>query len=991
MFRMAWSVVLLFFLVIWLPQGLIRAQSQATTGVITGVVSDNTGGVLPGVTVTLRNVGTGFERQIVTDDAGRYTAALLPVGTYEINAELAGFASNKTTNVVLALGQTLTLNITMKVAAVSETVEVTTGAPLIETARSETSTLIDNKLVSTLPLNGRRFFDLALLTPTVRVERERQQVTIAGQRGINSNINIDGADFNEPFFGGQRGGERSPFAYTVSQEAVREFQVIRGGFSAEFGRSTGGVINVITKSGTNDWHGGAFYYLRHREFSPRDVFGIKRAPTRQQFGGSVGGPIRKDQTHFFAVYDQQVEKQPFNVVTTLTTNVPGFISNQLGAFRTTNDVHTALVKLDHKLTNNNLLTGRYNYSDNRSENGTTTGTSSTTVSNNGLEKDRTHTVVLNLDSVISPKMLNEFRWQYAYEDRPRQSNAPGPETQIRAGGGFGGITFGGRSFLPILSTDSRLQFVENFSYIQGAHNMKAGMDITRGHIDQIFRGNARGVYIFSDLANFLSVLNRVPGATPIEYRQFFGTGRFADNQHEFAFYFQDNMKLRPNLTVNAGLRYEAAFNPAPNHPNPDFPQTARIPSDKKEWQPRLGITWDPSNNGKTVVRLGAGVFYARTPMLLLAQAFTSNGNPFVGVDITLTRPDQFLAVQRVHPEFTYPFVPDSSTAERSAFFTQAGIAGVRPSVSVFAPDFRNPRSVQFSGGIEHELFPNFAVALEYVHANTVHLERIRDINLFPPCTGPGIPSPCPNQEGRPIFSTSRPDPRFNFIRQTGSSARSNYDALVLSVNRRYARRFQILSSYTLSYNRDDDTNERNFAGLVYENAFDLKKEYRWSRLDIRHQAIFSGVIDLPLGFQVSSVINWRTGRPFSALTGVDSNRDGNSGTDRPIINGVPLLRNSFRQPNFFTTDLRASKTFKIRENHRLDFIFEMFNLTNKKNFSIGVFDNENGVGAGQRWGTGQTPLPTFNRIRLADGRLNTEPFIQVDLPFQLQVALKYIF
>jgi hypothetical protein len=228
------------------------------------------------------------------------------------------------------------------------------------------------------------------------------------------------------------------------------------------------------------------------------------------------------------------------------------------------------------------------------------------------------------------------------------------------------------------------------------------------------------------------------------------------------------------------------------------------------------------------------------------------------------------------------------------------------------------------------------------------------------------------------------------MRQQESSARSNYDALTLTWKRRYAKGLQFLTNYTLAYNRDDDSNERNFAGIAYENAFNFKDEYRWSRNDIRHRWAFSGIYDLPLGFQISSVLEWRTGAPFSAFTNSDSNGDGQF-TDKPIIGGLPLLRNAFRQPNSFNQDIRLTKVLRIRETHQLSIIGEMFNVWNVDNLSYVVSTNESTTDAlGSRWGTGQTPLPTFRTFYLPDGTLNRNG-INAGLPFQLQIALKYIF
>ena len=279
------------------------------------------------------------------------------------------------------------------------------------------------------------------------------------------------------------------------------------------------------------------------------------------------------------------------------------------------------------------------------------------------------------------------------------------------------------------------------------------------------------------------------------------------------------------------------------------------------------------------------------------------------------------------------------------------------------------------------------LAAEYVHNNTVYLERIRDVNL--PIPMYQLDNSVPPVV-RPRFSAPRPNDKFSVLRSQESSARSNYDALTFSVNRRYAKRVQVSAHYTLSYNRDDDSNERNFAGITYENAFNLREEYRWSRNDVRHRSVLSGLLDLPLRFQIGSIIEWRSGSPFSAFTGTDSNGDGQF-TDKPILNGRPLLRNAFRQPNFFNHDLRITKTFRIREGHHLSLIWEMFNLWNLEDLSFNVSSNESTTTAlGSLWGRGQLPLPTFRTFYLPDGTLN-KGGVTVGAPFQLQVALKYTF
>jgi hypothetical protein len=975
---------------------LLWSQSQSTTGTIEGTVVDETGAVVSGANVTLTHQSTGATRALSTDTSGRYTAPLLQVGDYDVKVQLAGFTTVKRTGIALALGQSLTVDVTLKLAAVETTVEVSEAAPLIETSRSEASSLIDNNQVSNLPLNGRKFLDLAFLTPGVYQEKERNTMSLSGSRGINSNINIDGADFNQPFFGGQRGGERANVAYVVSGEAIREFQVVRGNFAAEFGRSTGGVVNVITKSGSNDFHGSAFYFLRHREFAPRDRNGDERAPIRQQFGGAVGGPIIQNKTFFYNVYDQQEERQAFIIRFNATAGLPADLLAQQGVYQTTNDVKTYLIKLDHELSPTHRISGRYNWSRNQGLNGTFTGVGTGVIDNNGTEKDRTHTAVVNLNSIFSPTMLNEFRWQYSYEERPRVNNNEsddfvskvGPQVQVT-----GCCFFGGVSFLPVQQYDDRLQFTENLSIIKGAHNVKVGFDYNHSYVDQVFRGNWRGVYIFNTIDNFVRARNKQVNPatnqpyTADQYRLFFGDGAFAAGVNEYATYIQDTYKVSSRFTLNLGLRHEAFLMPQPTRPNPLLPQSSSIPSDKAMWQPRVGISYDFRGDGKTVLKVGGGLFHGRTPLLLINQAFNSNGSQNVGVTFTL-QPTQIDAVQRIHPEFVFPFVPDTSKAENSTYITGAGVAGLRPDASFFAPDFHNPRSLQYTASLERQVFTNLAVSLDYVHNHTVYLQRIRDVNLPAPVYQLDNSTP-PVVRAR--FNTAnRPNTNFAIMRSQESTARSNYDALTLSLKRRYATKLQLYTNYTLSYNRDDDSNERNFAGITYENAFNLADEYRWARNDIRHRWVFSGMYDLPLGFQIGTIGEWRTGGPFSAFTNTDSNGDGQF-TDKPIIGGIPLLRNAFRQPNIFNQNVRVSRNFKIREGHQVALIFEMFNIWNTENLSFGVSTNESTTTAlGSRWDRGQTPLPTFRTLYLPDGTFNRSG-VDVGVPFQLQVAAKYTF
>ena len=969
--------------------GIVAEAQQMTTGTIQGTISDQSGAVIPGVTVKIRNLDTGLVRELVTDDSGRFSSFLLPVGRYDVEASLAGFKPIQQSGRTLTLGQTMDLRVTLTVAGLQSSVTVDAEAPVIDVTRTGPSTLVDQRFVASLPLNGRRFSDLALTTPAVSVDPERGQISFAGQRSINTSINIDGADYNQRFFGGQTGGERSNDAYVVSHEAIQEFQVVRSSFGPEFGRSTGGMVNVITKSGTNSFRGSAFYYVRHKELAKKTVFGDTVAPLRQQFGGSLGGPIRRDRTFLFTAYDGQQQRQPLTIRFNSTTGLAQSFLDGQGVFTSTNDVDTYLVKVDHQWTEGTRVTGRYNFSRNIALNGTFTGLTTGILASNGTERDRTHTAVINANSIFSSTMVNELRFQFGREDRPRVNNGEesdfvsiaGPQTQVS-----GCCFFGGVSSLPAPEYDTKLQFADSLSIVRGAHTLKVGGEFDRNFIDQIFRGNWRGVYIFNTLANFVNVYNKAPGAVPDSFRIFFGDGKFTVAQQEYAVFVQDTWKVLPRLTITGGLRVGGVRNPQPIAPNPAIPQTSRINNDLSQWQPRLGLSLDLFGDGSTLLRASGAVTTAATPMLLLNQAFVSNGNLNVGASFSLTG-SQISTFQNAHPEFVWPFVPDSSKASNASYFTGAGLSSAKPDATFFAANFRNPRSYNFTSGVDRTVHRDLVVSLEWVHTNTVNLERIRDINQSAPTLGLDNSSPA---QLRPIYSSTRPNTSYNAMRQLESSSHARYDGFTLSFRQRAVRGYQIQGSYTLAYSRSDDDNERNFSGITYADAFNLRQEYRWSRNDVRHKFVGSATGNLPWGFLVSGIMNYRSGLPFSAVTNVDSNRDGLF-TDRPIINGIPQLRNSFRQPNFFNLDMRASWSHTFVEKHKVEFLFDFFNILNHRNNFYSSSTNESSTTAlGARWGTGQTPLATFRTFKLADGSLN-KGAMSVSTPFQAQVGLKYSF
>ena len=416
------------------------------------------------------------------------------------------------------VGTSRDANFALQVGGVSSEVVVTgTG---LESTRSEHGTIVDLRAIDNLPINGRRFHDFIASTPTVLVEPQRNQLSFLGQRGINGNVSIDGADYNQPFFGGIRGGERSNNAFTIQQESIAEFQVTAQGFSPEFGRSSGGVVNAITRSGANDIHGSAFYFLRHKAFglthgdcppggNPNlhgtNAFCQPAIFTQQQWGGSFGGPVRRDKTFYFGAFERQTISNPRQVLfSSLPAAAPAdgaeafnYFKSLEGPYTQTNDATSFMGKLDHDFTSKQRISGRFNFSDNNAENAVTAGTSlnpatPNALSTNGTEQDRSYTTVAQLTSNFSPSMVNEFRFQWSRELRPRPANEPTSPNLSSAAGNFGTVTFLGTN----IEKDYRLQGAEGLTLIRGNHSYKVGFDINYTFVGQLFGFNQFGSFAY---------------------------------------------------------------------------------------------------------------------------------------------------------------------------------------------------------------------------------------------------------------------------------------------------------------------------------------------------------------------------------------------------------------------------------------------------------------------------------------------------------------
>ena len=1065
------------------------AQSQASTGQIVGTVKDPQGGSVPNATVTVTNTATGLTQTLTTNQDGLFRAVLLPVGDYSVKVIAQGFGEFTQSGYKVEVGSSLDARIILQVSAVTEVVQIT-AATSVETTAVQSSATVGSVAISELPINGRRFQDFALLTPTADVDPTRNQITLAGQRGINTNIQIDGADYSNPFFGGIRGGERSSFAPTFPQESIREFQVVASGFNAEFGRSTGGFVNAVTKSGTNTWHGSGFYLSRPEDLAKRNAFGQIASPTQNQFGGSLGGPIVKNKMFLFISAEQQLFEQTRTVLLPLlssfststnlgTTDAYNFYKSLEGPYQQTNDGTTAMGRLDFNFNDRNQANVRYNYSFNKALNAVTAGTSlnpttNSGVSNNGTEGNRQNTFVGQLNTFFTSTFINELRGQYSREDRPRTPNTIAPLVNNGIG------SFGTVSFLPTTQYDTRIQINDNLTLNRGSHSFKFGVDFNRTFADQLFAFRQTGNFSFPNIgtssANVVSLLrimtvgNAGGSSDPanlfddpgVRYQRNIGNGLVDMTSKELAFFAQDSWKIRPNFTLSLGLRWEAQYMPQPDVSNTALTNAVRnaqlplyggrgvdvgvIPDQTDQWAPRLGIAWDPFSDGKTVVRAGAGIFYARTPLLSLAGPLNNfratPGDVTLTLDgfttpsaagticATLSNPNcpntvykMFQVVGINLNTFTLDKLPILSVAQvqqiNQAVLTARGLTanplnGLQ--VVTVGSELKNPRSLQANFGVEREVLSGLTMGFTLDVVNTVHLNRNTDVDQAIPVVRSNDLSRRPYFRGlnRPITALGNA----GYVQVREASARSLYQALVLRTN--YRKKWgQLDVFYTLSKTLDDDSTERNATFAEYDNAFNFKPEYNFSRQDRRHRLTFNTVFNLPAGFQFSALGRLTSGVPIdvttnsiiaptgsgltnaqyaalvtlSGLTTGDLNGDQGNFSDRPYIApGVPMKRNSYRNFGFKSVDIRVQRDFKIGERFSISPSFEIFNVFNTKNIRLAgnAIFNYGNPGVNERTGeTLRATNPLFLQLRNADGTYNTNNIPGAPLAAQWGIRMKF--
>jgi Carboxypeptidase regulatory-like domain len=919
----------LFIAIAMIAATCARAAAQAGSGVaaVEGTVTDPDNRPIAGAIVVILNSDTGYERSATTDARGRYFTSGMPVGRYTVVASAAAFERARTEGVRLAVGLTETINFSLKIAKVAETVTVTAEVPVLDKAETAASTVVGARAVSQLPIRGRDFTEFVQLTPAISQESDRNGLVVSGQRSINSNISIDGADFNDALQGNQRGGNEAVFFFP--QAAVLEFQVVRSGATAEVGRTNAGFVNVVTKSGSNEVRGETFYYNRERSLTSADAFDRKLNNQQSLFGGSIGGPLRRDRAFVFGAVEQSLLKIPYVVqfdAQAAGTAVPASLLAQQGEQQATNNPTATFGRADVVVGSNGLLNVQGTYTRLHGENFNFDSLQlNQAVTTNFLRTSESAGLKSGLTSVLGRALLNEIRGQVATDDREELPNTRSALVVIT---GFGNL--GGDSGRPRMFETTRYELADNLTGTWGEHRVRFGFDYNMNDVRQQREDNIQGRYDFKSLADYVAgKINR--------YRQTvltFSTDDpfFAGRQHEAAAYVQDQVSFGSTLTAMAGLRWEGQWNPQPTKPNPALPSTTLIPNDLKQWQPRGGLTWNVSGDSRTVARLSAGLYDARTPATLFQRVFTDNGITTIAVDSKFD-PAVLTALRFPNPLTTVP----------------AGVKVAAPRVFGFDPDFRNPRSFQGSATLEQLVGDNLTLSFGYVHSATHDLQRRLDRNLFPPTI---------DATGMPIFPSTRPNPSIGVLSINESTAHSEYDALVLSATHRLADHFQLQANYALARNMDDDSNERTFRRETALNPFDLAAEWGYAKNDVRHNASVSTLVDLGGGVTAGAIVFARSGMPYTPVIGFDTQNDANDDNDRAIINGRVAGRNSLRQPSFFNLDLRLLKAFRFGDGREIQVIGEAFNVTRARNLNFGP-------DAVSLYGTASQPVATAGQPQFA--------------------------
>jgi hypothetical protein len=922
---------------------------QAAKATLTGIITDPNGAVVAGASVTATQTATGIYRKTTTNDEGLYVLTDLAPGEYEVRMEAKGFATRLTTNVLLQVGQTVTLNGPLEVAGITGT-ELVGPVPLIDHHGSLVNAVVGSREVESLPLNGRNFLELALLVPGNApapnfdpTKTNTVVISSAGQLGRGGNVTIDGADNNDDVVGGA--------VQNISQDAILEFQIATNRFSSQLGRSGSAVINVVTKSGTNELHGSGSLYFRDSALQALPATfdrSLGQTPPfdRQQYALTLGGPIRKDRAWFFGSFEYRNQDGVVLVgERNLATRsiVRSFAPSPLDDFLTTD-------RIDWSPTVKDQLNFRYSFQREDGVNASTLVRSIGSASQRQSSLNKTHSFLVNYTRVLSPSDINSFNFSFSDFINQTLPVAPGPQLT------FPSIQDGASFRVPQQTKQRRFQFSDTFTFVRGNHTFSLGGEIQRvlsdldlkvfqqGRVELIedfpdFDRNGDGRVDDNDLLFAVTLRSGVPDRSLL----------LPDTNNTYiAAFFQDDWRVHPRLTLNLGLRYEL---------DTDVKNVSRVEElnplilpflsgerrrDKNNFAPRVGFNFS-TIDGRTSIHAGYGTYYDRVTLEIqtLERGLDGRALPVevrAGNLFFIPPPFLFDPVNGVFP----PGAPTLANPFSGFVLPGAGAGGI----NIIDNDLQNPMVHQMNVGVQQQLGGDFALRADYVRNIGTHFIIGRVIGTVP--FNPVVGGP-------------------EIVKNLESSVRTKYDGLLVSLEKRFTRRYQFLASYTLSrsFNFANDDQIPFSNGPI--DSSNLQLEYGPTPNDQRHRFTFSGVFGLPWDLRVSPILTLASSVPLDILLPDGSSRvcelSRNAGAREfhtgAQLNAVlaqinaaggslcpnadpstgfkprvplPLVRDDLQFGDSFSSlDLRLSKVFKLGERVTLEPIAEVFNLFNVTN------------------------------------------------------------
>jgi hypothetical protein len=973
---------------VFLWAGPTAAFAQAVAGMagISGVVRDASGAAIPGAQVLVTNESKGIRRTLETNESGVFNApALVPSTGYQVTARKDGFTPFELRDMQLLVGQNVSLDITLQVAAAATQVEVVATAPLVESTKTGVSQVVNDRQILSLPINGRRVDSFVLLTPAVVSDGTFGLVSFRGIAGGNAFL-TDGNDTTNQFYNENAG--RTRITTQISQDAVQEFEVLSNGYSAEYGRASGGVINTVTRSGSNDVHGTGYWFFRNRSLNARDPFATVNPPeVRHQLGGSIGGAIKKDKLFYFV--NGETTRRKFPLVASLTLpplfNANGqfvgacaatpaqceaalrFLDRQFQVLDRRADSELGFSKIDWRPTERHAISASFNYLRWVSPNGIQTQAvlnNGNGVGNNANSTVRTRYGRLSWTSIPKATMVNELRYGW-FKDRLFDDVAENlipsltGRVQISA---QGQANLGVADAYPRLNpSENRHQIADNLTMTLGKHTVKMGFDYvnTRDYND-ILR-NRNGTYSYPTFTAFAQDLTgNTAGAKRWQsFSQRFGNPVVDTRIQDMNWYVQDQFRVSAKLTLNYGVRYEYAHLSQPAQVNPDYPQTGKVRSPKTNFAPRFGVAY--AFNDRTVLRAGYGIFYARTQAGLLNTFFLENGiyqklislNGNIATDLALgpVFPNVLPGIDRNPPPGTVD-------------------------VTFASPDFRNPYTEQGDIGLERELTGNLGITVSYLWSRGLHLTTTRDLNVGP--TGAPVTYRIVDQSGRetgtyttPTYRlANRANPRWRRVNMVDHGGNSYYNAMVVQMRKRMSKSWEGSIAYTWSHAIDFNQgggNNNIFFSSGPSSLFngDYRGDKSSSSLDQRHRFVATTILTprlrksnsalarfLANHWQLSQITTLASAHPATPVVfvsgapfaGAPFNTSLNGLGGSPRVPFLPAASLDIDQ--VYRTDARLTKILPFSDRYQLHLNFEAFNVFNHVSRTLVInrtYEARNGV------------------------------------------------